>query len=111
MTNADMAARWAKALAERDVADFRDQFDPQAPVWQSTSNASHTAESGLDGIEERGGLPEFTDIRTTVTDWGFVCRTSTHHDGRNLHLAQFLWVEGDKIVKEEEYIGIQVNGG
>lgn len=73
MSNAGIAAQWAKALEERDVAAFRTLFNPEAPVWQSTTNASHSAKDGLDGIEKRGGLPEFTNIRTTVREWGFIC--------------------------------------
>ena len=80
---------------------------PDCRVWHSADDKWMSLDAAITAVRERGGLPEFTGSRYTLTGTGFVVQTSARLDaaGVTVHIVQIATVEGGRVVQAEEYIG------
>ncbi|MER6667238.1 hypothetical protein ABT256_22025 [Amycolatopsis japonica] len=109
-TKEELAQGWLKALT--DVDHFYEICTPDCRVWHSADDKWMSLKAAIDAVHDRGGLPEFTNSRVTITEKGFFAQTSgvlkpQGEDGPEvkIHLIQIATVEGGKVVQAEEYIG------
>ncbi|MBC3191728.1 hypothetical protein H7X46_11710 [Pseudonocardia sp. C8] len=108
-TTEDLARHWLRALEDVDL--FYEFCDPGCRVWHSADNAWMSLDDAIRAVHDRGGLPEFTGSRYTLTETGFVVQTSGRLEppGVTVHLVQIATVENGRVVRAEEYIGPEMD--
>jgi hypothetical protein len=106
MTNEQVAKRWAEGLAG-DFMGLAEIASADMRVWHSfddmwldrETSEARMAEAGVDAAPLG-----FADIRTMVTERGFLVQASIERDGGRAHIVQLLTVENGRVTACEEYI-------
>ena len=104
--NAELARRWADGL-RGDMTALAAITAPDLRVWHSFDGEwldRATAQARMADAGADSGAPGFSDIRTSVTDRGFLVQATVERDGRRSHVVQLLTVEDGQVVSCEEYI-------
>ena len=105
-TNEDIAAQWTKALTG-DWPLLAELSSPTMRVWHSHDDQWMTREQAEAQMAESGAgaSPSFQDLRTLVTDTGFVVQASLDGLGAGrIHIVQICTVEDGRVGSCEEYI-------
>ena len=108
MTNEEIAIRWAQGLTS-DFSLLDEVSSPTMMVWHSTDGAwIGREESTRRAAElERVGRPEFENVRSQVTERGFVVQATLvdpAHEDRSTHIVQLVTVQSGLVTHVEEYI-------
>jgi len=104
-THAEVAARWAQGLAG-DWARLAELASPTMAVWHSSDDRWLDREESEHRMAEAtpGAPPAFRDVRTLVTERGFVVQATLDGDDGPTHVVQILTVERGRIAACEEYL-------
>jgi hypothetical protein len=106
MTHEQVARRWAEGLAG-DWTGLAEIASPEMRVWHSFDDVWLDREASKARIADGGADAAplgFADIRTMVTDRGFLVQATIERDGGRAHIVQLLTVEDGKVIACEEYI-------
>jgi hypothetical protein len=109
MTDEELAQGWIRALANVDA--FYALCAPDCLVWHSNDNKWITVKEAVDAVYERGGLPEFSGSRYTLSDKGFFVQTSATlaAAGVTVHVVQVVGTRDGQAISVEEYVGPEMD--
>jgi hypothetical protein len=109
ITNEELAQGWIRALSNVDA--FYELCAPDCKVWHSNDNKWGTVKEAVDAVYDRGGLPEFSGSRYTLSDKGFFVQTSATLEsaGAKVHVVQVVETKDGKAISVEEYVGPEMD--
>jgi hypothetical protein len=114
MGNADLAAQWVKGLSG-DWTILEALSSPSMKIWHSHDNQWLTREEGAGRMAESrstSSVPSFEDVRTIVTETGFVVQGSVEGLGAGrTYIVQICTVDAGRIASCEEYIAPEMTLG
>jgi hypothetical protein len=106
MTNEQVARRWAEGLAG-DWMRLAEIASPDMRVWHSFDDVwldRETSQARMAGAGADAAPLGFADVRTMVTERGFLVQATIERDGRHAHVVQLLTVDDGKVTACEEDI-------
>jgi hypothetical protein len=106
MTNEQIARQWGEGLAG-DMTRLAGIASPDMRVWHSSDGIWLDRDTAQARMAAAGGDAAplgFTDIRTMVTERGFLVQATIERDGLQTHIVQLLTVEDGRVAACEEYI-------
>jgi ketosteroid isomerase-like protein len=114
----EVAAKFARFVADGDLDALRALYTPDARIWHNTDDTAKTVEESLEFL---GALLSVTtrrwyaDVRLTPTPTGYVdqhyvCAVLTTGDEVRVPVCMVVTLDGARVTRLEEYIEPEASG-